>query len=79
MKRLKSILAKILEIPEEEINDDTSPDNVASWDSYNALMMISEIEDCFKIKFNMEEVMNVKCVRDIKEILKKYGVELYEK
>jgi len=78
MKRLNGILAKILEIREDEINDDTSPDNVSTWDSYNALLMVSEIEDYFKVKFTIDEVMKVTCVRDIKKVLKKYRIELYE-
>lgn len=60
------------------INDDTSVDNTVTWDSFNALLMISEIEDCFNVKFTMEEVMDVRCVREIKEVLKKHKIELYE-
>lgn len=78
MQRLKSILSKILEIKEVEITDDTSPDNVESWDSFNGLMLASELENEFKVKFTMEEVVAVKCVKDIKESLKKHGVNLQE-
>ena len=78
MKRLKTILSKILEMPEAEINDDTSPGNASTWDSYNALLMVSEIEDRFQTKFTMEEVVKVECVRDIKELLKKHGIKLME-
>lgn len=78
MRRLKGILSKILEIDERNISDDTSVDNTATWDSFNALLMISEIENCFKVKFTMEEVMVVRCVREIKNVLKKYRIELYE-
>jgi len=78
MQRLKSILSKILEIPEEEISDNTSSENVSTWDSYNALLMVSEVEGEFKAKFTMEEVMKVKNVKDIKELIKKRGIELHE-
>lgn len=78
MKKLKQILSDILEISEESINDDTSPENVPAWDSYNALLMVSEIENSYKAKFTMDEVMQVRRVKDIKELLKKHGIKLGE-
>jgi len=78
MKRLKQILAKILEIDEDKINDETSPDNVDNWDSFNGLMIVSELESRFNVKFTMDQVVAVKCVKDIKEALRKQGVQLDE-
>lgn len=76
MNRLKTILSKVLEIEEDKINDELSPGDVETWDSFNGLILVSELEDGFKIKFTMEEVTSVKCVRDIKETLKRHGVIL---
>lgn len=78
MKKLKSILSRILDIEESSINDQTSPDNVESWDSFNGLMIVSELEKKFKVRFTMDEVVAVKCVKDIKESLKRHGVLLQE-
>jgi len=78
MKRLKRILSKILEIEEDKITDETAPDNVETWDSFNGLMLVSELENEFNVKFTMNEVTSVKCVKDIKEALKKHGVRLDE-
>jgi len=74
MKRLKNILCKILEIDLQEITDDTSPSSVPTWDSFNSLLLVSELENTFKIKFTMEEVVKVKCVRDIKDALLRHGI-----
>lgn len=78
MKSLKSILSKVLEIEEDKINDELTPDDVETWDSFNGLILVSELENNFKIKFTMEEVTSVKCVKDIKEVLKRRGVTLNE-
>ena len=78
MKRLKQILSKVLEIDEDQITEETSPDNVETWDSFNGLMLVSELENVFNVKFTMDEVTAVKCVKDIKEALKKHGVQLDE-
>jgi acyl carrier protein len=76
MKKLKQILSKVLEIDETQITDETSPDNVENWDSFNGLMLVSELENGFKVKFTMDEVLAVKNVKDIKYYLKKHGVVL---
>jgi len=79
MKKLTVVLARVLEIPEAEITDDTGPDNVASWDSFNGLLLVSELEEAFDVEFTMEEVTSVKSVRDIKDILNKYGIAILPK
>jgi len=76
MKKLKSILSNVLEINEDAITLDTSPDNTESWDSFNALLLVTELENCYKLKFTMDEVTSVKCFGDIVCILKKKGAVL---
>lgn len=78
MKRLKSLLSKILEIDESKITNETSPANVSTWDSFNGLMIASELEREFNVKFTMEEVTSAKNVKDIKESLKRHGIKLIE-
>ena len=78
MKNLKKILSKVLGVNEVDINDDSSPDNIESWDSFNGLMLVSELENEFKISFTVDEVVNVKKVGDIKKALIKHGVKLNE-
>lgn len=74
MKRIKSVLSKVLQIDENSITDETSPENVDTWDSFNALLLISEFEKTFNMSFNIDEVMAIKCVGDIKKLLKKHGI-----
>ena len=78
MGQLKKILSKVLGVNEIDINNDSSPDNIESWDSFNGLMLVSELENEFKISFTMDEVINVKNVGDIKKALIKHGVKLDE-
>ena len=75
MSRLKKILSKVLEVDEKEINDDSSPDNIENWDSFNGLMLVSELENEFKVNFTMNEVINVTNVGDIKKVLVKHGIK----
>lgn len=71
-----AILSKILEVKKSEITDSMSPKTVPSWDSYNALMLVSELENAFKVRFSVEEIGGAKNIGDIKKNLRKNGVDL---
>ena len=76
MQRVEKILSQILGIDEDSITDDTSPDNVESWDSFNGLLIASELERVFDVKFTMQEISETKNVGDIKRNLKQHGIKL---
>ena len=67
-----------MDVPESEINDQTSPENVESWDSLNLYMLIDDIETEFNVKFILEEILETKNVGDFKKQLKKHGVDINE-
>lgn len=74
MMTLKELVAKILDVDKETLNDESSPENIPSWDSFNGLMMVSELEDNFNVKFTIDEVVAVRKFGDIKKTLKKHGI-----
>lgn len=74
MLKLKELIAKVLDVEKEIINDESSPENIPSWDSFNGLMIVSELENNFNVKFTIGEVLAVKNFRDIKDALKKHGI-----
>lgn len=76
MKKLKKILSNVLELEENQITDETSRDNVETWDSFNGLMLVSELENEFGVTLTMEETGQIKTVRDIRVILGKKGIVL---
>ena len=75
METLKELIARVLGVTKEEINDASSPDTIASWDSFNSLMLISEIEKKFNTQFSIDEVMAIKSYKNIKDILKAHGIK----
>jgi len=75
MKTLKKILANVLGINEDAITNETSQDNTETWDSFNGLMLVSELENAFGIIFTMDEVRQIKNVGDIRAILEKKGAK----
>ena len=75
-EKLYEIIARVLSISVSDLNDDSSPENIESWDSFNGLVLVDELENHFKVKFTISEITNVKNVSDIKKFLTSHGVDL---
>ena len=71
---VKVIIAKVFSIPESEVNDESGPENIENWDSFNGLILVDELENHFKVKFSISEITDVKTVADIKRHLKNHNV-----
>ena len=71
---VNEIVAKVFSISESQVNDESSPENIESWDSFNGLVLVDELETHFKIKFSISEITDVKNVSDIKRHLNNHNV-----
>lgn len=69
MKTFNSILSEMFSIPEDEIEDNLTSNDIPDWDSMNYIFFISELEKHFGIVFSMDEVMAVKTVGDLRNIV----------
>ena len=58
------------------INDESSPESIESWTSFKGYVLLYELETEFKVKFTIDEAMDVKKIVDIKRHLKNHGVIL---
>ena len=76
--KLYSIISKVMNVPESEINDQSSPETVEAWDSLNLYMLIDDIEAEFNVKFILEEILEIKNVGHFKKLLVNHGCELNE-
>jgi len=74
VEKLYEIIAKIMDVPASEINDESSPETIESWDSFNSLLLADELESEFNISFSLEEIIDSPNVATIKEHLKNHGV-----
>ena len=72
--KLIALISRVLDIDKNLITDLTSPENTESWDSFNALVMVSELELEFEVHFSIEEVYSVTCVKDIRDVLRQHNV-----
>lgn len=65
--RLKKILGNVFDVPEEEIQDGTGPENVGMWTSLNHLRMITAIEKEFGIRLPQKEIREMRSFAAIRE------------
>ncbi len=77
-KNLYGIIARVMDIPILEINDNSSPETIPSWDSFNSYILLDELESEFKTEFTLDEVTETKNVSDIKKHLKSHGIILHD-
>lgn len=57
--QIKNVMSAVLEVPVEEINEDSSSDIIENWDSLKHLNLILALEDEFDISIPNEEVGNM--------------------
>ena len=77
-KKIYTIVSKVFNVSLSQINDDSSPETIESWDSFNGLILVDELESHYNIKFTISEITSVKTVADIKKHLRNHNVELNE-
>jgi acyl carrier protein len=65
-----------MNIPTSEINDQSGSESIPDWDSFNLYVLLNEIEKEFKVKFSLEETLEIKNVGDFKKQLEKHGVNI---
>ncbi len=77
-EKLYDIISKVFSVPLTEINDESSPETIESWDSFNGLVLVDDLESNFNVKFTVSEITDVKNISDIKRHLKNHGINVDE-
>jgi acyl carrier protein len=54
--KIKNIMASVFEISIDDINDESSPDNIENWDSLRHMNLITVLEEEFDIRLNEEQI-----------------------
>ena len=57
-----------------DIDDESMPETIENWDSFRGLVLFEELETKFEVKFTLNELLNIKKIKDIKNILSVRGV-----
>jgi acyl carrier protein len=78
MEKLKQIFAAVLGLKPDQVLKTLSPENCPSWDSLNSIVLITEIEKAFAIRFTFDEAMAVKNFADAIALVASKGGDVHE-
>lgn len=64
-QKVKDIIASVLEVGVDAIDDDTAIGDLPEWDSLHHIRIISSIENEFNFRFTPDVMMDLEDVSDI--------------
>ena len=73
LNRILKIVSQVMEVPLEQLNEETSPDTIENWDSLKHMNLILALEEEFGVVFSDEEIIELLSVEIIAETLKEKG------
>lgn len=65
LKDLNKIFIKVFDDDSIQLNENTTTDDIEAWDSLNHIQMITAVEKHYKVRFNLNELLNFKNVGDL--------------
>ena len=71
---LKKILSDTLGVPETQIQESASAQNIPAWDSVAHLNIVLSLEASYGVSFTPEEITEMTSLEKIRAALAKHGV-----
>jgi acyl carrier protein len=69
LRKIEKIFYKVLDNESLIITRETSANDIDNWNSLNHMILISEIEDDFSIKFKLKDLNKMRNVGDMIDII----------
>ncbi len=73
-RKVENLLAEVLLMPVARITDDLTMIDVEAWDSLKHMELILAVEQAFSIQLTFDEIVAMRSVGQIKQLLKQRGV-----
>ncbi|MBQ0733113.1 acyl carrier protein [Aquimarina celericrescens] len=70
LSKVKEAFITVLEHDNFELRDETTADDVDGWESVTHMMIITEVEKSFGIKFKLMDLMNMNDIGDLLNTIK---------
>ena len=68
-EKVVELISQIMEVPIQKIQEESSPEQIESWDSLNHMTLILALEETFQVIFTDEEIVEMVSVKLILETL----------
>ena len=77
-KKLYEIVSRVLDVPLTELDLNSSPKTIQSWDSFTGYILLDEIEVEFNVKVTLDEALEISNLGDYKILLEKKGIKMVD-
>ncbi len=72
--RVIDVFAEVLQVPADELNDDSSPENTPKWDSLTNMNLVLAIEDEFSVRLSTKDIVSMRSIAIVKKVLREKDV-----
>ena len=73
---LKDLIGSVLNVPVETLTQQSGPENTVEWDSLAHIGIVAAVEQTYKVQLTMPEILSIKTIADLGNILKNHSVKL---
>ncbi|MGE6177268.1 acyl carrier protein [Aeromonas salmonicida] len=73
---LEQVFADALGIDVGTVSDGLAYNSIPQWDSVAHMSLIAQLEDCYGVLLDTDDIIDMSSVAKAREILAKYGVAL---
>ncbi len=74
--RLRDLMVEFFELPEHTEVASLIQRDIANWDSFAMVHLITELQNSFGIEFDVTEIDQLTSYESIKQILSRKGIEI---
>jgi acyl carrier protein len=68
-EKINKILVDILDLDDDQISEDLTPETAESWDSMKHLRLMTAIEQEFSISLSMSDIQSIQNVSKLRELV----------
>lgn len=69
MSKFTNVVATTLKIDESEVKPELALGSIETWDSLNHIHLIFALEEAFSVRFDTEEIPNLKTISSLQKAL----------
>ena len=74
LKKYNDVFCQTFKVSESVLDENFTFKGIQQWDSVSHLSLISNLEECFDVLFETDDILHYESYLNGIEILKKYGV-----
>lgn len=74
MIQLNELIASVINVSPATLTPQSGPENLPDWDSLAHIGVIAAVEQTYQVQLTMPEILSIKTIADLRNILEKRGV-----